>query len=283
MSQTIYRRIAEVVRKRRWSEASLQICMSLSQRFRRRGQTLFIACAPKSGSTFLKLCLAEVTGFELRQMTYAYERSEQELYLPKLIDAHTRNTVTQQHVRATAANLALMRRFQIRPVILVRNLFDTVVSVRDHLLNTGVVRFPSLYATEAFIHLEEEEQFDFIIANVMPWYFNFFTSWWDACHSKQIEGLWLTYDDLIEDWPGGVTKVLEFYGIKRSLREVREAVESLEGSASTRFNVGRVGRGQERLTPSQQMAVRRFAEFYPWVDFSSIGLGSGPSSSMVRR
>ena len=276
------RLVREIVRHRCWSEAGLRFYMKLNQKFRRKGESIFIACAPKSGSTFLAKSLARVTGFTTTRMNYAFGRSEQELYFPKMIDAYALNTVTQQHLRANTANLALISQFEIRPVILVRNLFDTVVSIRDHLLREGPERFPSIYATETFAHLEEEEQFDFVVANAMPWYFNFFASWWDSCHSKQIDALWLTYEGFFEDCPAGLTKVLEFYGIKRSIREVQEAIETVEGSANTRLNVGRVGRGKERLTSSQQIAVSEFAKFYPRVDFSSVGLGGRRSTSMMR-
>lgn len=95
------------------------------------GLHLFIACAPKSGSTFLKNVLVRLTRFKDLFTVYAALQNEHELDLPQMVKFGTVNTVTQQHCRATEANIQLMQAFGIKPVILVRNIFDTVVSLLD--------------------------------------------------------------------------------------------------------------------------------------------------------
>jgi hypothetical protein len=256
------------------AEAGLEVYSRLSRRFGRHKTTVFLACMPKTGSTFLKSVLLEVTGFTEGVLTYAFERTEQELYLPRLIDASRRNTVTQQHVRATAANVDLMRRFRIRPVILVRNLFDVVVSIRDHLMSEGTERFPSLYATEHLASLDEQEQYAFLIHYAIPWYFNFFVSWYDAKKEGRIDALTLTYEELSEHWVPGVSRILEHFGISRDDEEIRRALNTVGARREdqVRFNKGVVGRGLESLNEANQDKIRRMTRFYPWVDFSAVGL-----------
>jgi hypothetical protein len=239
----------------------------------RRREFVFLACTPKSGSTFLKRALLEVTGFTPAYLAYAFERNEQDLYFPALVDHWNVATVTQQHVRATGPNLQLMQWFGIRPVILVRNLFDSVVSIRDYLFAEGFEKFPSLYVTERMADLSSERQLDLLITHALPWYINFFVSWFDSCRTGSIDALWLSYDDLIQDWPAGVRSVLDFYGIATPEERIRTALEHLESGdrRDVRLNVGVAGRGAE-LTEAQRDRIRAQAAFYPWVDFSSVGI-----------
>jgi hypothetical protein len=251
----------------------------------RRRESVFLACMPKSGSTFLKRALLEVTGFSPAYLSYAFERNEQDLYFPALVDHWNIATVTQQHVRATGPNLKLMHWFGIRPVILVRNLFDTVVSIRDYLFAETVVsirdylfaegfqKFPSLYVTERMADLSPERQLDLLITHALPWYFNFYVSWFDSCRTGSIDAMWLSYDDLIQDWPAGIRTVLEFYGIPASEEHIRTALEHLRSGdpSDIRLNVGMTGRGAG-LSEAQRDRIREQAAFYPWVDFTRIGI-----------
>lgn len=255
------------------SEAGLVVLLKARRILRGRGEFIFVSAMPKSGSTFLSRNIAQITGFDYEPMTYGFERNEQELYLPKLVDNYNRATVTQQHTRATGPNLDLFNHFGIRPVILVRNVFDVVFSIRDYLLKEGVANFPSLYATDYFTTLSEDEQYDFLISYAIPWYLNFYASWFDATHDKRIEALWLTYENLVEDWAAGISTVLTFYDISRSEADVRSTVETMQRRPTEmRVNKGVVGRGQSGLSDAQRKRIMAMKQYYPWVDFSLMGL-----------
>ncbi|HSM15801.1 MAG TPA: sulfotransferase domain-containing protein, partial [Gemmatimonadales bacterium] len=204
---------------------------------------------------------------------YAYRRNEQDLYFPALIDHWNVATVTQQHVRATGPNLELMHWFGIRPVVLVRNLFDTVVSIRDYLFTEGFNKFPSLYVTEQMADLTRERQFDLLILHALPWYFNFYVSWFDTCRQNSIDALWLRYDDLIQDWAGGIRQVLDFYHIQAPEQDIHATLERLHAGdpSEVRINVGVSGRGND-LTEPQRDRIREQAACYPWVDFTAVGI-----------
>jgi hypothetical protein len=255
------------------SEATVKAQLVMREALFRKGAYIFLACMPKSGSTFLARAIEDVTGFPHTRLCYAHERNEQELYLPKLVDTYTKSIVTQQHIKATGPNLNLFVRFGIRPVIVTRNLFDVIVSIRDYLCNEGVYGFPSLYATDHFLTIPDEEQFDFLITFAAPWYFNFYASWYDAAHDGQIETLWLTYEELTADWVDGIERVLAFYGQQSSHDEVVAAVRRMQGDPEkSRLNKGVAGRGMELLSAAQRDRLATMAAFYPWVDFGPIGL-----------
>jgi hypothetical protein len=234
------------------------------------GRHLFIACVPKSASTFLKNLLVNLTGYRDLFTVYAAGQSEHEIYLPTLRESAGLDTVTQQHCRASDANVHLMQAFGIRPVILVRNIFDSVMSLLDF-YNKGA--FQTSYSRADWPALDEETKIDLLIENVIPWYFQFVASWELVEKQKRIEVHWLSYEDLVADKPSSVLKVLEFYGLGASRRGVERRIGEIESEErKIRFNKGVTGRGRSGLADRQQEQIRRLTRFYPSTDFSRIGL-----------
>src|SRR2546427_7695392 len=173
------------------------------------GRHLFIACVPKSASTFLKNLLVNLTGYRDLFTVYAAGQSEHEIYLPTLRECAQLDTVTQQHCRASDANVHLMQAFDIRPVVLVRNIFDSVMSLLDF-YNKGA--FQTSYFRADWPVMDEETKIDLLIESVIPWYFQFVASWDLAEYQSRLEIPWLSYDELVADKPSSDLKVLEFYG-----------------------------------------------------------------------
>jgi hypothetical protein len=228
---------------------------------------------PKSGSTFLALAMSKLTGFPYITLARGTERNDQNLYLPYLIDSYSTSTITNSHVRATSPNIELIQQFNVRPVVMVRNIFDIVVSIRDHFHGEGFA-FPTIYCNEKFKEMDEESQFDFIIELGIPWYFNFYVSWYEVKNRNLIDTLWISYEEAIEDWNATLNKIAEFYGISKSEKEITRALNTTlkKKKKDIRFNKGVAGRGITALSDEQKEKIVNFARFYPWVDFSSIGL-----------
>ena len=234
------------------------------------GRHLFIACVPKSASTFLKNLLVNVTGYRDLFTVYAAGQSEHELYLPTLRESAHLDTVTQQHCRASDANVHLMQAFGIRPVVLVRNIFDSVMSLLDF-YNQGA--FQNSYFRADWPALDEETKIDLLIENVIPWYFQFVASWDLADKQQRLEVHWLSYEDLIADKPASVLKVLEFYGLGAARRGVEKRIAEIEAEErKIRFNKGIAGRGRAGLNNQQKEQIRRLARYYPSTDLCRIGL-----------
>src|SRR5436190_11249879 len=189
------------------------------------GRHLFIACVPKSASTFLKNLLVNLTGYRDLFTVYAAGQSEHEIYLPTLRESAHLDTVTQQHCRAADANVHLMQAFGIRPVVLVRNIFDSVMSLLDF-YNHGA--FQTSYFRAEWPALDEPTKIDLLIENVIPWYLQFVASWDLAEKQKRHEINWLSYEDLVTDKPSRVLKVLEFYGLGASRRGVEARIREIE-------------------------------------------------------
>lgn len=234
------------------------------------GRHIFIACVPKTASTFLKNVLVSLTGYRDVFMVYAAGQSEHEIYLPTLRETARLDTVTQQHCRASDANVQLMQAFQIRPVVLVRDICDCVMSLLD--FYDGGAYFNTYFRAD-FQSLDRETKIDLLIDNVIPWYLQFVSSWDLVEKQKRLDLMWLTYEEFIGDKPAAVKKVLEFYGLGARPRDVVQQLGEIESEQlSIRFNKGVAGRGRSGLNDRQKARVRRLTKYYPSTDFGRIGL-----------
>lgn len=234
------------------------------------GQHVMIACMPKSGSSFLFQTLTKLTGWDSLQMSYAYMQNEEELYLPALRAVIRENTITQQHFRATVPNNQIIQAFNIRPIVLVRNLFDVVVSYTDF-YDKGAIA--NTFFARRWERMDHSRKLDLIIDHFMPWYLAFFASWIDAMKSDQIDGFLVSYEQIIEDKPAAIFAISEFLGLEKSTDECAAAIEAAEGDKKkVRFNKGVAGRGEDSLDTDQKDRLKRLADYFDDIDFSMVGL-----------
>jgi tetratricopeptide (TPR) repeat protein len=235
------------------------------------GHHIFITCAPKSGSTFLKNVLVAVTGFRDLFPVYAALQNEHELDLPQFVKFGTVDTVTQQHARASEANIQMMQAFGVRPVILVRNIFDTAASLLDF-YSKGFA-FSTYFDKAEFLAFDRDKQIDLLIEFAIPWYFQFVASWQRAERENRLEVEWLTYEEMIADKPAAVAKVLEFYGMAAPADAIREKIRAIEADGEkNRFNKGVAGRGKTLLSEQQKSKIADLAAFFPSGDFRLLGI-----------
>ena len=234
------------------------------------GTHLFLACMPKSGSSFLTNCLMRLSGFAQAHWSFAYMQAEQELYLPHVLADARNRVVIQQHCRATEANLQIMDGFGIRPIVMVRELADIVISLLDFYENGAVA---TTFLSEDFAKLDRSARIDALIDMRLPWYLQFYVSWDQARRRRRIETLWLDYAEMTTDKPGTLARIARFHGFDWSGDAIAHALAEVEGNrAANRFNVGRRGRGAETLTQAQKARIARLARPYPSVDFTPLGL-----------
>ena len=235
------------------------------------GRHLFIACVPKSASTFLKNVLVKLTSYKDLFDVYAALQNEHELDLPILAKFGNVNTVTQQHCRASEANLHLMQAFQINPVVLLRNLFDSVISQLDFYRSGFTVS--TYFSMADFQRFTDEQRLDLIIDNVVPWYLQFIASWQRAEAEGRVVVHWLTYEQMIADKAATIADLLGFYGLSAEPETIRQTVAAVEKDLRrNRFNKGVAGRGEIMLSAAQKARIAALTRHYPSTDFRLIGL-----------
>lgn len=233
---------------------------------------LFIACLPKSGSSFLRNALLQLTGFRDTYLFYAGAPNEHDLYLPSLLEFATVPTVTQQHARASEANVHLMQGFGLRPVVLVRNLFDALVSL-DDFYHAGA-SFSTFFFPD-YLRLSPEERMDLIVDHVAPWYLQFYASWVRVEQERRLPLLWLTYEEMIADKAGTLRRLCAFWNLPVDEAKLTAALGHVETDRkATRFNQGVTGRGQLRLSPAQRERILRLTSSFPLTSFARLGIPS---------
>ena len=231
---------------------------------------ILVACFPKSGSSYLSALISNLSGYSVASYVPYEGRREQELsevHIEKVKELE--NQVAQHHVRASEATLHLIRAYNLTPLVLVRNIFDCVVSLSDHMKNKSPV-FPSGYFDERLAGLAIEDRINAVIDLAVPWYINFYVSWW---HARP--GAIVTYEDLILGGPERQAEYLQALGVKTDYQAVLTACQ-LTRQQGTRFNVGKPGRGRMLVDECGRQRIERFASYYPDVDFSPIGISGKP-------
>lgn len=238
---------------------------------KRKGNHILISCFPKSGSTFLLRRLEEATGYINQPMVFEYGGNEQDLYLPAVTRAFYQNTVTQQHLRATGTNIRILADFDFRVVVLTRNIPDTLVSLHDHLLRESL-ETPLLHVDSGFEKLDFERRLDMLIDLALPWYLNFYASWFNNyTRLKSGAVMWVDYEQVVGASAATVAKICQQFGLPFSIATA--SVPNLDDPVTAqkiRFNVGRPGRGRALLSPSQLSRISALARHHPRVDFSRI-------------
>jgi len=201
---------------------------------------ILLACMPKSGSTFASDVIASLPKYTKVSLAPALHRREQEICSYTIYRKHffKRNFVAQHHVRNSKYTQRVIRRHNIKVVVLRRNLFDCVASLRDH------IRIESVVVPMAFISGEEAQKSDrdleiFIARLVMPWYISFHMSW-----VEQAGVLNVNYENLTTDPTSTIREVLAFLGDCRTDAEINAAIKRVETENKSRKNVGIVGRGK---------------------------------------
>jgi len=225
---------------------------------------LLLACFPKSGSTYLSAVLANLPGFSKVQLVSVYGKREQEIE-PALIALNAdRNYVAQHHVRYSEATAELIRQFSLKPIVLVRNIFDAIISFRDHIRNESVL-FPMAYASPCCVAWDDERLETFIADMIAPWYFNFFASW-----SEAPEKLLLRYEDLQSNPHAVLRCARSHFNIACTDKDIEAAILAAQSQA-TRKNKAINGRGQS-LSENARLHIHRLASYYDGLDLTPMGL-----------
>lgn len=225
---------------------------------------ILLACFPKSGSTWLRTIFAELPGFRAHWITSSTGRGEQELAPLKVARAAFGNFVAQHHVRYHDDTHRMIEMFDLRPVVLVRNIFDCVVSLRDHVRDRWP-EIPQALVTSDIKSLPDDQLSDFLIDMAVPWFFDFYVSWVNCADTVP-----LRYEDLRTDPQTTVETIVRELGIPVGPDAIAAAITTAHDK-DVLLNVGVSGRG-DLLTRCQRDRIVRQARYYPSVDFTAIGL-----------
>ena len=236
-----------------------------------------LVALPKSSSTYCTQALARILGATVYKDIVTQDRfSPKDLNISGIVNSRDRLTLSQVHLTATGANLRILRHFRVPMVILLRNLFDAVVSMRDHMNKNPF--FSSILIPNDYRQLSEVDKLDYIIDTAVPWMITFYVSWVQAISRGDVETEFFSYEDMVGDPVPFFQKMCAHFGKIASAADIENAIAQVEKSAATRFNVGKSGRGLVELSPAQ---IARIAAMRITIR-ESISLGSDFESALAR-
>lgn len=237
-----------------------------------------VVATPKSGSTFLATVLAKSLDLPLIPLCYAYSSNEHDLYLPALVTATACGAVSQLHTKGTPHNVQLLNLFGIRPIVLTRNLFDSIESLARDLrkkcespgLGQGFSGYSFTWLTQDVADLDDERLIDFVIDFAVPWYVNFHVSWQNYARINAIDPIFLRYEDLMKDKAGEISRIVrEIGGTEIRLDADLLGENFISESSTISRGRGEPGLGLQCLSEEQVARVRRLLSYYPGADFES--------------
>jgi len=232
-------------------------------------EKILLACMPKSGSTYIRKAFGALPNFKEVNFVPFYGGREQEICeftIHRLLSKHE-NCIAQQHVRYSVATSQVINTFDLKVIVLVRNVFDVVFSIYDHLINESATS-PMAFFPFDWNTWERERAYEFIIDMILPWYFNFYASWMNSDIKDNI--IFVTYDEFMKNKFEKMNDICHDLEIDVSDFEIRLALDSLK-SKKTRKNIGILGRGNA-LPEVLKEKIRKMSAYYKDMDFSLIGL-----------
>ena len=226
---------------------------------------ILVACMPKSGSTFLTSTLGYLPSFSNVSLISGGGRREHELEYLNLFYFNRINYIAQQHVKFSRSLEKKINEFSLRPIVLTRNIFDIIISLRDHIRTESLIG-PMTFIPYSAAEWSDEKLEIFLARTCIPWYLSFYLSW-QECREK----IMINYTDFVNDPITIINKICNYADIEVDRKQIKLIIE--KGSNSfTRKNKGIDGRG-DNIHPKARDHIIEIASYYNEYDLKSIGLG----------
>ncbi len=232
---------------------------------------ILVTSPPKCSSTFMSKTLSKILDFDHGTLVSMHDRIEQDFYEPKLVDYYGKGYVIQQHLRGGDRHLDLLKKYDIQVVVLLRNIYDIVVSFYDHLHNENDIWF-MVYIHPSFYDLDQVTQYDLLIDFLCPWIISYYVSWYRIEQEKTHDLLWVQYEDFIPNKFDTIKDILQKTNYPVDEAKIKSVLEAKHSSKKMRINKGVQGRGKVALSDEQKLRIKSLTRYYPTIDFSPLGL-----------
>jgi hypothetical protein len=174
-------------------------------------------------------------------------------------------------MKGTYHNALLINRFKIKQIILVRNIYDIVASLFHDLrkkeeisgYHIGKIGYSFLWLDSATKNMNDEDLIDMIIDLAIPWYVNFYVSWYRLTEQNIVNPIWVNYEDMMNDKNNTIISILNFIDFPFN-GEINSTI--LNEKYST-YNKGDSGRGDILLSDERKSRIQEKFSYYEDVNF----------------
>ena len=273
---------------------SLNLSLLRLKAKRDQSNKIVVFCQPKSGSTFLTNIIAKTLNLDIQNLnTFAYQptmfginNSEQELCELSLLKSVFRSSnnggfIAQHHTKATSYLINQINYFNIKPIILTRNIFDSLVSNDDFIMENHTHAKENNYSNflingnevvpQNYIELSSKKRLDFLTKSYGMWYVQFYLSWKRYLKDLNNSVCWITYEDTILSYRNlekNISKFLNLNEIEiKNLNKITDNPKNIQ----TRFNKGITGRGN-KISDESKKFLKDYA--YSFTEFNEYDLNN---------
>ncbi len=211
---------------------------------------------PKSASTFVANALSAATGFPQVQLVPEFGRRQPELCEIRLAENANIDFIAKNHTRHSSFTEQLCDDYGVSMIVLIRSLFDVVVSMRDHVHRESPVS-AVFYLEPQHINRSDTDLEKMITMLAIPWYVSFYMGW-RSCKKAHM----VMYEEMIADPARTIGGMLTFAGVSVSKDQVAAGISKATGGAGSRINVGKAGRGRS-LKPETVKMIMEMLSMYP--------------------
>lgn len=189
------------------------------------------------------------------------------------------------HFRASKSNLGILDFFEIRPIVLVRNIFEVFISMHNYLdaLYAGFVGSSSsteswfelpfgydIFVDQGYFAMTDIDQLNLIIDNMLPWYLNFYASWNRAIDNGQ-DAMMLDFSTLKSSEVEFFAKILDFWQVDCCTADIVASIDKVKlTKKASRMDVGRPVHARVRFSDEQRDRVIKRVRAYSYLNFESI-------------
>jgi hypothetical protein len=249
---------------------------SVRQGFLRRGlgflgefpsaKDVYVFATLKTGGTYLcNLLTQSIDGGVYTSMNSRNDDGRSFDYVT-LFNAIGPNRVVKSHNLADRRNIFALDMLEMRPVLVTRNIFDCLHSIRHFSYPDG--------PGHPHGTLGNAEKLELTTSRLAAYYVEMHATW-DQLIRANRPVLRLMYQDNIRDWVGAAERVFAHVGREIPRERITRAYENLErrkaeNPFSLRFRKGLVGEGEASMPGYLKDRVRALYKLYPDVDFTLI-------------
>jgi hypothetical protein len=207
-------------------------------------ERIVLACAPKSGSTFIARVLARYFNVTFENPALSIDWAAEQNITPDVERQVSGSSfVLQLHLLPREINLNAMTRLGASTVFSWRNLGDVLVSYDDHLRNEDH-RFPTFYVHDRarYLAMSDQERYQYLIRYALPWYLAFYLGW------REHGVVFRPYEAMVAEPLKYFSAMIE--AIEPGTADIARLQAIIDHQTDgTRLNAGVAGRSRELFSP----------------------------------
>jgi hypothetical protein len=239
-----------------------------------------VFCMPKSGSSFIKSALeaalqlpfVSLTSFGTPRSSSAFgmnarEQELDELAIIKEATVRSDGFVAQHHTRYTQYLGLQMQLYGLKPIVTMRNVLDCIASFDDMILQAKEIANdwtwdPQFVIPYDYKDLDTETRCAILAPAYGVWLINFYLSWKRSRQHPFVAPLFVRYEEQVLQPEALIASLSAFCAMTPEQAERLRAYVERPDMTQSRFNVGRKGRGAERVPERQQAFLADYAAMF---------------------